>query len=206
MRVKEIMSHPVITVPPDLPVKHVAAILVEKRISGVPVVDEQDGLLGIVTEADLVPLETEADPRSHILPSPAPRASLPATAEEAMTRDVISLNEDAEVAEAGRLMLEGHVKRIPILSAGRVLGIVSRHDVLKVLVRTDDQIQIELRDSLDAEIAMMDRFRAEVSGGVVTLRGPADERERRLVTLLARSVPGVVEVRFTEEAPTLQHA
>ncbi len=200
MRVREIMSHPVITVPPSLPVKHIAAILVEKRISGVPVVDENDCLLGIVTEADLVPLEAEPDPRSHILPLSAPGASLPATAEEAMTREIISLAEDADVAAAARLILERHVKRIPIVSDGKIVGIVSRRDILKVLARTDDEIQIELRDLLDDEIAVMRDFRAEVSGGVVTLRGPEDERERRLAVLMARSVPGVIEVRFADEA------
>jgi CBS domain-containing protein len=206
MKVQEIMSHPVITVPPGLPVKHVAAILVEKRISGVPVADENDRLLGIVTEADLLPLETEPDPRSQILPSAPGQEPLPVTAEEAMTHDVICLGEDADVAEAARMMLERNVKRIPIIASGRVVGIVSRRDILKVLARTDDEIQLELRDLLDDEIMMMGRFRAEVSGGVVVLRGPRDERERRLATRLAKSVPGVVEVRFAEEAASPRRA
>jgi CBS domain-containing protein len=197
MKVREIMSHPVITVPPGLPLKHVAAILVEKQISGAPVVDEKDRHLGIVTEADLVPLETEPDPRSHILPSPA-RENLPATAQEAMTHDVIFLSEDADVADAARLMLSWHVKRIPILAGGRVVGIVSRRDIMKVLARTDDEIRLELRDVLDDEIAIMREFRAEVSGGVVTLSGPGDERQRRMAALLVKSVPGVVEVRFAD--------
>ncbi len=205
MKVREIMSRPVITVPPGLPVKHVAAILVEKRISAVPVVDGEDRLEGIVTEDDLVQLETEPDPRSHILPLPRPRGSLPATAEEAMTRDVIWLTEDADVAEAARLMLERHVKRIPVLSGSRVIGMVSRRDILKVLARTDGEIQLELADLLQDEVAMMGRFRADVWGGVVTLRGSRDDRERRLAVLLARSVPGVVDVRFAEEAPARRH-
>jgi CBS domain-containing protein len=206
MKVGEIMSHPVITIPQDLPVKHIAAILVQKEISGVPVVDENDRLLGIVTEADLVTLETEPDPRSHILPLPARRTPLPATAEEAMTRDVITLSEDADVAEAARLMLERHVKRIPVLSEGKVVGIVSRREILKVLARTDIEIRLELRDLLDDDIAMMKGFRAEVSGGVVTLSGQGDERERRMAVLLVRSVPGVVEVRFADQAPSSRRA
>ncbi len=117
-----------------------------------------------------------------------------------MTREIISLAEDADVAAAARLILERHVKRIPIVSDGKIVGIVSRRDILKVLARTDDEIQIELRDLLDDEIAVMRDFRAEVSGGVVTLRGPEDERERRLAVLMARSVPGVIEVRFADEA------
>jgi len=206
MKVWEIMSRPVITIPPDLPIKHVAAILLEKRISGVPVVDEEDRLLGIVTEADLIPLETEPDPRSHILPLPRRLRPLPASAEQVMTRDVICLNEEADVGEAARLMVDRHVKRIPVLSEGKVVGIVSRRDILKVLARTDDEIRIELGDVLDDEIAMLGRFRAEVSGGIVTLRGPIDERERRLAYLLARRVPGVVEVRFAGEVPARRGA
>jgi len=199
MKVGDIMSSPVITVPPSLPVKHVAAILVEKRISGVPVVDESERLVGIVTEADLVPLETEPDPRSHVLPLPPRERRLPSTAEEAMTREVISLSESADVAEAARLMLDRRIKRIPIISEGRFIGIVSRRDILKVLARTDDDIQIEVRELLDDEIEILGRFWAEVSGGVVTLTGPSNGRERRLAALIARSVPRVVEVRFADE-------
>lgn len=199
MRVKEAMSHPAITVPPDLPVKQVAAILVEKRISAVPVVDAEGTLVGIVSEADLVPLETELDPRSHILPIPHHEGPMPHTAADVMTRDVVCISEEADVAEAARLMLQRHVKRLPAVAGGRVVGIISRRDVLKVLARSDAEIAMESRELLDDEMFMLKRFRADVEGGIVTLYGPKDPAARRLAELLTRSVPGVIQVRFADE-------
>ena len=105
MRVREVMSSPVVTVPPDMRLKDVADLLVRHGISAVPVVDDGE-LVGIVSEADLVPLELAPDPRAHLAPLPQPPGGLPGVAGEAMTRKVVALPEDADPAEAGRLMLE----------------------------------------------------------------------------------------------------
>ena len=116
MRVREVMSSPVVTVPPGMPLKAVAKLLVARGISAVPVVDS-GGLVGILSEADLVPLELAPDPRAHLaLVSGAP-ASTSRVASEAMTRDVVALPEEADVADAGRLMLERRIKSIPVLRA-----------------------------------------------------------------------------------------
>jgi len=104
--------------------------------------------------------------------------------------------EDADVAEVARLMIEHRLKTIPIVRDGTVIGIVARRDVLRVLSRRDEEIHVELADLLSEEIEMIGRYRAEVAGGVVTLHGPRDRVGRRLAELLARSVPGVIEVRF----------
>jgi CBS domain-containing protein len=84
--------------------KEVAALLVRHRISAVPVVDG-DELVGIVSEADLVPLELAPDPRAHLIPPADPPGHLPKVAAEVMTRAVIALPEDADSADASRLML-----------------------------------------------------------------------------------------------------
>lgn len=198
MRAKDIMTTPVITVTPDTPLKEVAALLVDRGISGVPVVNDAEELVGIVSEADLVPLETTPDPRSRIIPRRWRWFRVPQTAEEVMTREVVALPEDADVSDVAGLMLEKRVKRIPILAGDRVVGIVSRRDVLKVLARTDAEILREVTELLDDEILMLGRFEPGVSGGVVTLTGPRDPASRRLAELLTRSVAGVIEVRFAE--------
>jgi osmotically-inducible protein OsmY len=83
-----------------------------------------------------------------------------------------------------------------VVLGNEVIGIVARRDVLKGLARSDLEIEVELGDLLDEEIQMMGRYRAQVSDGVVTLLGPVDRASQRLAELLARSIPGVIDVRF----------
>jgi CBS-domain-containing membrane protein len=192
------MSSPVVTVPPDMPLKEVAKLLVTRAISAVPVVDAGE-LVGILSEADLIPLELAPDPRAHL--APLPEASQPACriASEAMTRDVIALPEEADAADAGRLMLERRIRSIPVLRGRRVVGIVARRDLLEVLARTDEAIARDLESLLAAELGAPSPYGVTVRDGVVDLTGPPDPVGRRLATLLARGVPGVLEVRVDEE-------
>ena len=198
MRVREVMSSPVVTVPPAMRLKDVANLLVNQGISAVPVVDGDD-LVGIVSEADLVPLELVPDPRAHLAPLPEASQTAFRTASEAMTRDVIALPEEADVADAGRLMLERRIKSIPVLRGRRVVGIVARRDLLEVLARSDEEITRDLEALLAAELGAPSRYRVTVRDGVVDLTGPPDPVDRQLATLLARGVPGVLEVRLDEE-------
>ncbi|HEX6261628.1 MAG TPA: CBS domain-containing protein [Actinomycetota bacterium] len=197
MHVKDVMTTPVVTLRPETPIKEAAALLVRHGVSGAPVVDEHEQLVGIVSESDLMALETTPDPRSRIRLPRWRRVRVPRRVEQVMTRDVVTLPERADVADAARLMLERRVKRIPVVAEGRVVGIVSRRDVLRLLARTDGEIRAELQELLSEEILILGRFEAQVEDGVVTLAGPPDPRARRLAELLARSVGGVVGVRFT---------
>lgn len=201
MRTKEIMSTPVITVTPSTHVKAAARLLVERGISAVPVVDADGLLVGIVSEADLVPLETGPDPRAHAIPLKRPHRTVPCRVAEVMTTQVVALPEDADAAEAARLMLRRHVKRIPIVSRGRVVGIVSRRDVIRILARPDEDIAGELEELLADDALPLDHFKVAVGDGVVTLTGPRDRNSRRLAELLARSVPGVLAVGFVPDVP-----
>lgn len=199
MRAKDIMTTPVITVTRDTPIKRVAALLVERKIGAVPVVDKADELVGIVSETDLVPLESTPDTRSRITARKWRRYRVPRTAAEVMMRDVAVLPEDADVAEVARLMLEHRVRHLPIVSERHVVGIVSRRDILKVLARTDAEIARDLDRVLRDDIVARGQYRASVIDGVVTLTGPADPENRRFAELLARTIPGVIEVSFSEE-------
>jgi len=198
MRVRDVMSSPVVTVPPDMRLKEVADLLVQREISAVPVV-EDGALVGIVSEADLVPLELTPDPRAHLAPVPEPPAHLPRVVAEVMTREVVALPERADAAEAGRLMLERGIKSIPVVRERRVVGIVARRDLLKVLACGDEDIAGDLRALLEEELGPPSPYRVAVRDGVVELTGPPDPTARRLATLLVRGVPGVVDIRFTEE-------
>jgi CBS domain-containing protein len=196
MRAKDIMTSRVITVAPDTPIKEAAAVLIQNRISALPVVNDDRELVGIVSEADLMALETEPDPRRHAIWQRYKTKSVPRVVGEVMTRDVIAVPEDADVALVARLMLEHRLTSVPVILGNEVIGIVARRDVLKGLARSDLEIEVELGDLLDEEIQMMGRYRAQVSDGVVTLLGPVDRASQRLAELLARSIPGVIDVRF----------
>jgi CBS domain-containing protein len=198
VRVRDVMSSPVITVSPDTRLKEVAELLVGHGISAVPVVEDGE-LVGIVSEADLVPLELAPDPRAHLAPAADPPVDVPRVAAEVMTRAVVALHEDADAAEAGRLMLERRIRSVPVVRGRRVVGIVARRDLLEVLARHDEDIANDLETLLAAELGAPSRYRVTVRDGVVDLTGPPDPVDRRLATLLAQGVPGVLEVRLDEE-------
>jgi CBS domain-containing protein len=198
VRVGDVMSSPVVTVAPGAHLKEVADLLVNREISAVPVVEE-DELIGIVSEADLVPLELAPDPRAHLAPVRQPPPGVPRVVAEVMTREVVALPESADAAEAGRLMLERGIKSIPVVRERRVVGIVARRDLLKVLARSDQDIAHDLRTLLEEELGTPSPYRVAVRDGVAELTGSPDPADRRFATLLVRGVPGVVDVRFAEE-------
>jgi CBS-domain-containing membrane protein len=98
MKVAEIMSRAVVTVPPDAGIKHAARVLVERELSALPVVDEKGRLVGIVSEADLLPIENRPDPRSQATPLLPTAGSAPKTVAEVMTREVVVVTAGPEVS------------------------------------------------------------------------------------------------------------
>jgi CBS domain-containing protein len=199
MRVKDVMTTPVVTIRADASPKEAAALLREREIGALPVVDEHDDLIGMISETDLIRLGTEGDPRRHLLPLPRRYpAKTAATVAELMTAPVLTVNEDTDVASAARLMLERDVRQLAVVSAGHVVGIIARRDLIKVLARDDEQIKAELEELFNGE-TLVDHYTIEVHEGVATLDGSADSADRRLARILARGVPGVIEVVFRDE-------
>jgi CBS domain-containing protein len=194
VRVDEIMSSPVVTVGVDDPLKDVAMLLVERGFGAAPVRDGEGRLVGILTEADLIRLELNPDPRRHAIPVPERPSAPPATAGEAMSAPVYAVPPETDVAEVARLMLERHVTRVPVVVGERLVGIVSRRDLLRVLARPDEVIGVDLRRCL-AQAAADARWQVRVTAGTAILRGGPDA-ESHLVTTVARTIPGVVDVRI----------
>jgi CBS domain-containing protein len=198
MRVGEAMTSPAITVGPSTSCKAAAGLLARHQISALPVVDDRGRLLGIVSEADLLPLETTPDPRALATPLASRREPLPSRVDEVMTREVICVEEDTDLGLAARRMLEAGVRRLPVLRDDRVVGVISRHDLIKVMARRDEELEAGLRRLLAEEGVRLGELQVRVRDGVVELSGP-DPNTLRLVQILARTVPGVLDVRTQPE-------
>jgi CBS domain-containing protein len=195
MRTRDVMTSPVVTVPPDAQLRDVAAILVERAINAVPVVDDGNRLLGIVSEADLLGLE--AGPGRG---SAGDRAGPPRTAREVMTQAVYTLTEGTDAAAAARLMLRHRLKSVPVVAGDLVVGIVARRDLLRLVARSDHDIRGDLERRRKEEVDAVARLGVEVADGVVTIDAAAGPLARQLLEGLARTVPGVVEVRSNQPA------
>jgi CBS domain-containing protein len=192
MRIREVMTSPVITVRPDARLKDVAALLVEHGVNSVPVVDAGDRLVGIVSEADLLPLEAGPGPRAA---APAAGPAPPHTAREVMSRPVYTLTTDTDAAAAARLMLRHRLKSVPVVDGDRVVGMAARRDLLRLIARSDHDIRADLERRLKEELHALQRLTVEVDSGVVTIDTAVGPLARQLLEGLARTVPGAVEVR-----------
>lgn len=191
------MSSPVITVRPETPVKVAARLLVDNEISAMPVLDSKGRLVGIVSEADLMQMQTRPDPRSQATPVAPSAGTAPRTVAEVMTHAVLTLQVDNEVSQAARTMLEAGIKRMPVLRRNRLVGVVSRRDLMRVIARSDESMRAEIVKRLrELGIAAAER-NVVVEQGAVTIGLAVDDRERSLVETTALTVPGVLEVRFS---------
>jgi CBS domain-containing protein len=183
MQAKDIMTTTAVTVRPDASIPEIAHLLLERRISAVPVVDSAGRLLGIVSEGDLMrrpETGTERHPSwwLSLVASPDERAMAYVKAHggharDAMTRDVISVSEEASLADVVELLEKHHIKRVPVLRDGRLCGIVSRADLLHGLVArkaapaaaaSDRAIKVAVEKALP-EAAVRPDFRRRVRRG-----------------------------------------
>jgi CBS domain-containing protein len=202
--VRDVMTTEVVTAEPSTPFKEIAAWLAQHRISAVPVVDVDRRVLGIVTEADLLLKQEHPDPKATIpliwtMRGRQERAKAAAAlAGKLMTAPAVTVAPTATVTEAARRMHTARVKRLPVVDeTGRLLGIVSRADLLKVFIRPDEAIRSEVIHDVIVGDLMMDpsRFVIDVDDGVVVLEGEAERSS--LIPYLVRAVhhvEGVVRV------------
>jgi CBS-domain-containing membrane protein len=186
----------VVTVGPETQLRDVAATLVEHRINAVPVVDAGDRLIGIVSEADLLTPEVSAVTRQQ--PNSPVGQRLPRTARQVMSQSVYTLTGDTDAAAAARLLLRHNLKSVPVVAGDRVVGMVARRDLLRLIARSDHDIQADLDRRLNEALDALRGVALDVVAGVVTIDGAVGPLGRQLLEGLARTVPGVVEVRTTQ--------
>jgi len=202
-RVKDVMTTDVVSVRESAEYKDIVFALRELHVSAFPVLDEAGHLVGVVSEADLLLKEVGQQALGGYLISTGRRGeqakAAAVTAAELMTTPAVTIGPGDSLADAARLMHDRHVKRLPVVDqAGRLVGIVSRVDLLSVFDRPDSQIRAAaLKDIIAGDFALdPDAFDVQVTSGIVTITGQVQTQAaaRHLLDAL-RHAEGVVGVR-----------
>ncbi|MGW5342712.1 CBS domain-containing protein [Streptomyces sp. HUAS TT3] len=191
--VDDVMTHAAISVDRSTAFKDIVETMRMWNVSALPVLSEDGQVAGVVSEADLLLGEQDTDPD---------RAT---TAGQLMTRPAVTVRKDATISAAARLMARCHLKRLPVVDGdGRLVGVVSRGDLLKVYLRPDADIGTEIRELIMYQL--MPHGSAEVhvhvSSGIVYLYGSLpDPTLEDVVVRAAGTVPGVVDVKADFTVP-----
>jgi len=207
LTIRDVMSRPALTVRPETPLKDVARLLVEHRISGLPVTDAAGVVIGVVSEADLL-LKEQGVANVHHRPlarllgeSSATRAQLTKlaaiTAGEAMTVPAITISGDRPIAEAAAIMTGRSINRLPVVDDGVLVGVVSRADLIRAYVRSDEDLAAIIRDevlyrTLSLNPALYD---VTVHDGIASIKGSVRRRSTAgMIERVSALIPGVVSV------------
>ena len=201
MLVREVMTPHPVTVHPGTETKTALRLLDEHAVTSMAVVDGDSRIVGVVGEADLVREALPHDPRAHMLP-PAedPRPARPHTVGEVMNRHPVAVHGDTDLSDAVELMTSTAVKSLPVVDGRRrVVGMVSRRDVVHLLATDDQRIERQV-DELYREAGL--DWLVRVDDGTVTVAGPDDRSSRAIAISLASTVAGVTDVRITPPSRT----
>lgn len=215
MKAHDIMVSPVVTVKPSTSVQDVAKILLERRISAVPVVDDQGKIVGIVSEGDLMHRAESGTQRKHAwwlrgfigdetLAAEYVKAHARKVT-DVMTRNVISATPDSPLHEIAALMEKNAIKRVPIVKDRYLVGVVSRANLIQAVASGRKVLDVPVSDAVIRD-KIMTALKAEawahtglmnitVNGGVVDIWGLAgSESERKAIRVVAETTPGVTIV------------
>jgi len=217
MQVKDVMSRQLVSIGPDAPVMDAVQLMLQHRISALPVIDASGNLQGVVTEGDFLRRAETGTQRKRarwieFLMGPGRLADEYVQASggkvsEVMTTDVHTVTEDAPLEDAVHLMERHRVKRLPVMRDGKVVGIVTRSNLMRALAHFALAAQpaaagdATIRARLLAELgkqpwAPVGLINVVVTDGIVKLSGAlTDERERQAIRVAADNIPGVRKVR-----------
>jgi CBS-domain-containing membrane protein len=197
------MTKDVLTIGSDTPLKEAARRMLEAGISGLPVIDDDDHLIGIITEADFVATEADRRPRQRagLLRYIHREAEIPSQERfvgDVMTTDVVVIGPDEDHADAARLMEKNKIKRIPVVESGRLIGLIARSDMLRAYTRPDQDIIDELTNRVMREVLWVDPRRVAVEcieGNIVLVGQMETKSDASLLVELTRRLDGVVSVK-----------
>ena len=206
MKIKDVMTEDVLTVPTGKSLKETAKLLADTGISGLPVTDDDGNVVGVISEGDILFKERSPERRRGgsfawlFFPEMVENeAKLDArTAGEAMSSPAITIGPDRPVGEAAARMLDDAVNRLPVVDAdGKLLGIVTRADLVRAFTRSDSEIEMEIRKELISRTFWLQPgdLDVQVRDGEVTVAGEVDTKsDADLLPELIAQVPGVVSV------------
>lgn len=205
MKVEDVMTTEVWTVRSETPLKQAAEILAARHISGLPVVDEENRVVGVLSEGDVLFKERgAAEPRGLLaslleLGLPDVESKLAArTAGEAMTAPAVTIGPKRPLAEAAGRMIEEGINRLPVVDeTGKLLGLVTRADLVRAFVRSDAEIEREIRQDVIMRTLWIapETIEVVVTRGEVYLSGTVDTKaDAELIPAFVQRVPGVVSV------------
>ena len=192
MNVAHVMEREVVTVPPTATLKDAAALLVRHRISGLPVCTADGRVVGVISQADIVVKEIGEDASGD------GRRLRAVSVSDGMTSPAVTIGSSAPVGAAAKLMTARRVNRLPVVDGDRLLGIVTRSDLVRAFARSDAAIDREIREDVLLETLCVSPWSLTVAvhDGVVTLRGRVETKSfAELVARYVRRVPGVVAVQ-----------
>ncbi|MFF6793653.1 CBS domain-containing protein [Streptomyces filamentosus] len=195
--VGDVMTHTAVAIGRDAPYKEIVVLMDEWKVSALPVLEGEGRVVGVVSEADLLPKEAFRDTEPGPGSDEETAKAVAVRAGDLMSSPAVTVHAGASLAEAARIMARRRVKRLPVVNEiGMLEGVVSRSDLLKVFLREDGEIASEIRRSVLGGTGFTG-LDVTVAEGVATLRGTLSDRS--LVPLLARAaraVEGVVDVRM----------
>jgi CBS-domain-containing membrane protein len=203
MRAQDLMTAPVTTVNPWTSVKEAAELLSSHGFTALPVVDDDDRLIGIVTEADLIRDRFPQDPRYRQGGiDTGTRHSKEMTVGSVMTTPATGMGAGTDVTDLCQALVDARIRAMPIVDGSAVIGIVTRGDIVRVLARRDDAIAADVRHRLEIYGGAR-RWTVEVDDGEVRIADAfGSETDRHVAALLALAVPGVVDAEIVSGEPT----
>ncbi len=206
MNVGDVMSTEVMTIGVDAPLKEAATVMVKSGVSGLPVVDDDRKVIGIITEADFVTAEANRSwgrQRRRLLANFLGDAtpSDAKTVSDVMTANPHTIDSNSSVTEAARKMTDLRVKRLPVVFPdGTLCGIISRADVMGVFTRPDEALADEILNGIAVDVLQLvpGEVTVEVTDGIAEISGHVPSRaDGRMLKELASRVEGVVAVEST---------
>lgn len=197
MLVREIMTCPAFSVHRESSLNEALQLMAERKVTSLPVVDDEDVLVGVLSEIDLLRRAVEADRRAHATPVHESEP-LPESVGEIMTPNPRTTTESSDVADLITLFTTSSFKSLPVVRGRRLIGVISRSDVIRALWRSDEELTADLRAVFHDY--GQDSWNIEVHHGVVQVTGTGTTRERDIAAAIAHSVLGVRRVHVTPPA------